>query len=160
MEGHKLISLKDYAKQKNITYEAVRKQVNRFRNELNGHIHFVGRTQYLDDDAICFLDERRKQNPVVVLQTDKDDEIQQLYNENKALLLKVAELQESLIRENEEVKALQQKQIGLLQAQQEQTRQLRQQIAAALAEAEAAKAELGRKLSWRERLTGRIGRKE
>lgn len=155
MEGYKVISLKDYAKQKNITYEAVRKQVNRFRNELNGHIHFVGRTQYLDNDAICFLDERRKQNPVVVLQTDKDDEIQRLYNENKALLLKVAELQESLIRENEEVKALQQEQIGLLQAQQQTEEQTRQQLAAALAEAEAAKAELGRKLSWRERLTGK-----
>lgn len=42
-----MISLKDYAKNKNVSYEAVRKQVNRYKTELEGHIHKVNRTQYM-----------------------------------------------------------------------------------------------------------------
>ena len=39
-----MISLKDYAKNKGVSYEAVRKQVSRYREELEGHIQKVNRT--------------------------------------------------------------------------------------------------------------------
>lgn len=54
-----MISLKDYAKNKNVSYEAVRKQVNCYKTELERHIHKVNRTQYLDDEAVPFLDSKR-----------------------------------------------------------------------------------------------------
>lgn len=112
-----MISLKDYAKQKNISYEAVRQQINRYQDEIGEHIHKVGRAKFLDDEAVAFLDERRKKNPVVVLKMDQEEKITQLENENKALLLMVAELQQALLDEKDQVKVLQQEKIELLENQ-------------------------------------------
>lgn len=114
-----MVSLKDYAKNKGVSYEAVRKQVSRYKTELDGHIHKVNRTQYLDDEAVAFLDSKRTESPVILLQMDKDEEIQRLSNENKALLIKIAELQDALLKEKDTVKLLQEEKIALLEAKQE-----------------------------------------
>lgn len=115
-----MVSMREYAAQKGVSYEAVRKQVNRYKKELEGHITKVSRTQYLDDEAVAFLDGKRQENPVILLQVDKDEEIQRLHDENKALLLKVAELQDALLKEKDTVKELQTEKIALLEAKQEQ----------------------------------------
>lgn len=115
-----MVSIKEYAAQKGVSYEAVRKQVSRYKKELEGHITKVSRTQYLDDEAVAFLDGKRQENPVVLLQVNKDEEIQRLHDENKALLLKVAELQDALLKEKDTVKELQTEKIALLEAKQEQ----------------------------------------
>lgn len=115
-----MVSMREYAAQKGVSYEAVRKQVSRYKKELEGHITKVSRTQYLDDEAVAFLDGKRQENPVILLQVDKDEEIQRLHDENKALLLKVAELQDALLKEKETVKELQTEKIVLLEAKQEQ----------------------------------------
>lgn len=82
--------MKDYAKAAGVTYEAVRQSVKRYSTELEGHIHQEGRTQFLDDEAVKFLDEHRNRNPVVIIQQDKDEQIEQLRQEKEALLVKVA----------------------------------------------------------------------
>jgi len=110
-----MTSIKDYAKQKNISYEAVRKQVRRYQKELEGHISRTNRTQYLDDEAVAFLDQKRAESPIIILESSKDEEIQRLSLENKALLLKVADLQEQLLSEKDQVKQLQQEKIALLE---------------------------------------------
>lgn len=129
-----MVSIRKYAAQKGVSYEAVRKQVNRYKKELEGHITKVSRTQYLDDEAVAFLDGKRQENPVILLQVDKDEEIQRLHDENKALLLKVAELQDALLKEKDTVKELQTEKIALLEAKQEQ--------------------EVAKRKSWWERLFG------
>ena len=83
---------------KNVSYEAIRKQVNRYKTELEGHIHKVNRTQYLDDKAVAFLDSKRTESLVILLQMDKDEEIQRLSDENKALLVQIAQIQNELIQ--------------------------------------------------------------
>lgn len=85
-----VISLKDYAKNNNITYEAVRQQVNRYADELAEHIIRDGRQQFLDEEAVEFLDRKRQKNPVVIHQQDKDETIEELKIENKNLLIKIA----------------------------------------------------------------------
>lgn len=110
-----MVSLREYAKNKGCSYEAVRKQVNRYKNELGGHINKVGRTQYLDDEAVSFLDNKRADNPVVIIEVGKDDEIKRLQEENKNLLIKIAELQDLLLREKDQVKELQEEKIALLE---------------------------------------------
>ena len=85
-----MISLKDYAKKNHITYEAVRSQVNRYREQLDDHIVQDGRTQYLDDIAVAFLDERRQKNRTVIYQQDKDERIEELERNEKAMLAKIA----------------------------------------------------------------------
>lgn len=89
-----LISLKDYAKQNNITYEAVRQQVNRYAVELGDHIIRDGRQQFLDEEAVSFLDSKRQKNPVTIIQQSKDEEIEQLRREKEQLLTKIAALSE------------------------------------------------------------------
>ncbi len=87
-----IITLKDYAKQNNISYEAVRQQVARYKDELGTHIIKDGRQQFLDEEAVAFLDERRQKSPVAIIQMDKDEELEGLRRENKNLLIRVAEL--------------------------------------------------------------------
>ena len=111
-----MITLKDYAKEHNISYEAVRRSVNRYKEELEGHIRIEGRTQYLDDEAVEFLDTKRQQNPIVIINQDKDEELERLRSEKEALLIKIAELQDSLLQEKDKVAILQEKNIALLEA--------------------------------------------
>lgn len=85
-----MISIKDYAARNNVTYEAVRQQVKRYSTELEEHIKRDGRQQFLDDYAVAFLDERRQKNPVVILQADKDAELEALRRERESLLIKIA----------------------------------------------------------------------
>lgn len=91
-----IISLKDYAKQKNISYEAVRQQVVRYKKDLEGHLIKDGRQQFLDEEAVAFLDAKRQKNPVAIIQMDKDEQIENLERENKNLLIKIAEQAEEL----------------------------------------------------------------
>lgn len=86
-----VISLKDYAKQNNISYEAVRQQVVRYKDDLAEHIIRDGRQQFLDEEAVAFLDAKRQKNPVAIIQMDKDEQIEALRREKENLLIKVAE---------------------------------------------------------------------
>lgn len=94
-----MISFKEYATEHRISYEAVRKQVSRYEKELAGHIEKRNRKQYLDDYAVKFLDERRNSNVVAVLSDDIKNEAarnEELQEENKQLLYKIAQLEEQL----------------------------------------------------------------
>lgn len=86
-----VVSLKDYAAQKNVSYEAVRQQVVRYKDELAGHVIRDGRQQLLDEDAVAFLDAKRMKNPVAIIQSDKDERIAALEDQVKALLAKTAD---------------------------------------------------------------------
>lgn len=85
-----VMTLRDYAKKSNISYEAVRKQVVRYQEELAGHLIKDGRQQFLDEEAVAFLDAKRKKNPVAIYQMDKDAEIEDLRLEREQLLHKIA----------------------------------------------------------------------
>lgn len=83
-------SLRDYAKEKNISYEAVRKQVARYKDDLGSHIIMDGRQQFLDEEAVAFLDGKRQKNPVAIIQQDKNEQIEALEEQVKQLLMKTA----------------------------------------------------------------------
>lgn len=124
-----MISLKDYAQKNRISYEAVRKQVNRYRNELGEHLIKKGRAQYLDETAEAFLDERRATNPIVIIESDKNERLEALENENTQLLIKIAAIQDELIRTKEQllqekdtVKQLQLEKIELLEDKNSKTK--------------------------------------
>lgn len=86
----KVVSLKDYAAEKNISYEAVRQQVVRYKNELGSHVIKDGRQQFLDEEAVAFLDAKRQKNPVAIIQQDKNERIEELEDQVKQLLIKTA----------------------------------------------------------------------
>mgnify|MGYP002706046612 FL=1 len=131
-------SIKNYAKARNISYEAARKQVKRYAAELEGHIRTQNRTQYLDNYAVELLDSHRQSSPIVIMQQDKDDELQQLRQENKALLQQVAALQDKLLTARESaIEAA--KQTAMLEAAQADKDRLEREKAALQSELEAAR---------------------
>ena len=85
-----VISLRDYADQRNITYEAVRQQVARYKVELEGHVIKDGRQRFLDEEAVAILDGKRNKSPVTIIQQNKDEEIEVLRQQKEAFLLKIA----------------------------------------------------------------------
>ena len=108
------ITLRQFAEEHNITYEAVRKQVARYQDDLGGHIVKDGQTQYLDTEAVKFLEERRKKNPVILVNMNQEEEIQRLREQlsaTKDALIAVQEQltksKDELLREKDKVIALQ-----------------------------------------------------
>lgn len=88
-----MISLKDYAKECGVTYEAVRQQVKRYQTDLEGHIHRQGKTQYLDDAAVAILDSHRSEKPMVVYEAGYD----RLAAENEELKRKLEQARDKII---------------------------------------------------------------
>lgn len=91
-----MISAKDYAAKKNVSYEAVRKQLTRYKEELQNHITVRNRTRYLDDYAVNFLDQKRAASPIIIVQTTKDEEIDRLKAENAELNRKITAQAEAI----------------------------------------------------------------
>lgn len=144
-------SIKDYAKSRKITYEAARQQVKRYEKELQGHIHRQNRTQYLDDYAVDLLDDHRQQSPVVIVNQDRDAELEQLRAENKTLLQQVAMLQDKLLAAQESaIEAA--KQTVLLDAAQADKAALQERVKELEAERDAARQEAAK--PWYKKLFG------
>ena len=80
-----MITLKDYAEKHSISYEAVRQQVDRYKDDLQEHISKQGKTRYLDEEAEAFLDAKRATNPIVIIDNSKDDRIEELEGQCEAL---------------------------------------------------------------------------
>lgn len=124
-----MITIKDYAKQKGVSYEAIRKQIKRYEDELEGHLVKQNRFLMLDDEAVQFLDSKRSENPVIVYEQNKDEELEQLRHENKVLLIhmntvqdQLGKVQQKLIAEMNTTKLLTQEKVQYLEykAQSEQ----------------------------------------
>ena len=124
-----MITIKDYAKQKGVSYEAIRKQIKRYENELEGHLVKQNRFLMLDDEAVQFLDSKRSENPVIVYEQNKDEELEQLRHENNVLLIQMntvqdqlGKVQQKLIAEMNTTKLLTQEKVQYLEykAQSEQ----------------------------------------
>jgi len=93
-------TLRDYAGNIGVSYEAVRQQVKRYSKELEGHIYYEGRTQYLDEEAMAFLETKRAKNPVVVYDKGRDEALREAEAE-------IAQLEEQLSKAKDNVIALQ-----------------------------------------------------
>lgn len=120
-----MITVKEYAERKGKSVQAVYKQMRAKENAalLENHIFLqkVGNktAKVLDDEAVRILDEASRKIPTVIVQDGKDDIIESLRMENKKLLLKVADLQDQLLHEKDNVKLLQQEKIALLEEKQD-----------------------------------------
>lgn len=95
-------TIKQYAEEQGVSYEAIRKQISTYKDELKEHIVIKGRTQYLDDWAVNFLTERRKENPVIIVSQEKADEVEALRQQIEALRTQLLLAQNALIQSQEE----------------------------------------------------------
>lgn len=105
-----MLSIKDYAESRSISQEAVRRQLKRYKNDLEGHIITENRRRLLDDEAVDFLDQHRMPRNVVIEQSDRarQEEINNLQEE-------INRLKDELIREKERVINLQQEAAALVE---------------------------------------------
>lgn len=109
-----MITVKEFAKKQHRTVQAVYQSIDRYKIQLDGHIQKIGRTSYLDDEAVAFLESKREQNPVVIYQQDKDEELEQLRKNADVMKAKIVELQEKVNKSQEEYIALQSENAKLL----------------------------------------------
>ena len=140
-----MISIKEYAKSHGVSYEAVRSQVARYMDReadgfrLADHISKVGRTQYIDDEGVAFLDERRSRSPIVIQQEERDETIERLRK-------RVDELQSRLIAAQDEYRVLMEEKHAIEMREQEliadkqMIDEIRAEAAEAVARAEEAEA--------------------
>lgn len=94
------MQIKDYAKSRGVSYEAVRKQLKQYENDLEGHIKKQGKTFLLDDKAVTILDGHRINKTVIVEPTDSmvKDEVERLKLEIDQLKNQVIALQNDKIK--------------------------------------------------------------
>ena len=102
-----LMTIKQYAESQNVTYEAVRKQIVGYGEELKDHIVRKGRTQYLDEWAVEFLTKRRRENPIILLSQDKDEAIELLKSQVETLRVQLMTAQNELLKEKDRIIELQ-----------------------------------------------------
>lgn len=110
-----MLSIQDYADKKKVSYEAIRKQLKRYAKELQGHISIQNRKQYLDEFAENFLDEKRKQSPIVVVETAKKEEFEAAKAEIEALKQTVLDLQSQLNASKDKIMSLQDEKMALIE---------------------------------------------
>ena len=102
-----MVTIKDYADSQNVSYEAVRKQIVRYKDELDGHIAVKNRTQYLDDWAVKFLTGRRREHPVILVNQEKDESIETMKQHIESLRSQLMQAQNELLSSKDRIIALQ-----------------------------------------------------
>ena len=147
-----LMTIKQYAESQNVSYEAVRKQIVGYGEELKDHIVRKGRTQYLDEWAVEFLTKRRRENPIILLSQDKDEAIESMKQQIETLRVQLMTAQNELLKEKDRIISLQDEAKKTLEDRARYTALLEDNEAKAkrLKEAEDREAELTRQVEERD----------
>lgn len=114
-----LISIRDYAKSQNVSYEAVRQQVVLYAKELEQHIIKQNRTRFLDEYAVEFLTARRREHPIILMNQTKDEELEEMKAEIDRLREQLVSAQNQLLTKQEQIVTIQEKYIALQEERQE-----------------------------------------
>ena len=115
------LTVREYADKHGKTVQAVYKQLQSktLRTELAGHIKRRKRgNKYvlmLDEDAQAALTSSSRETPTIVQQIDNQERLDELERQVQVLTTKLLEVQDLLIKEQQTVKELQQKNISLLE---------------------------------------------
>ena len=75
------MTIRQLAEEQHVTYEAIRRQLGIYRKELEGHIIRKKQMKLLDEYAVDFLRQRRRQSPVVVYNQERESTIDALKDE-------------------------------------------------------------------------------
>jgi predicted DNA binding protein len=137
-----MIKLQDFARQNGVTDRAIQKHLKKYESELEGLFERRGSNgTWLSDEACRFLLGKMKTNPVVVLENENQAELERLRK-------RVEELEDRLERKDILIEKLQVR-VEEKTCSIEELKQERLQIEAKLQE------ERERKLTWKERITGK-----
>lgn len=98
-----LVSIKEFAEKRGITYEAARRLVAKYQSKLSDHILIDGNRRLLDEDAVLALDEYRKKSPVVVRMESDSNRADKLSAEVELLRSQLLQAQTDLISAQKEL---------------------------------------------------------
>ena len=101
-----LVTIKQFADSQGISYEAVRKQLHKYSEELSGHVIPKDRTRYLDEVAVKFLQERRRESPIILQNMDQGEEISRLMDQVEYLRAQLVSAQNKLLESQERIISL------------------------------------------------------
>ena len=90
-------SIKQIAEEQNVSYEAIRKQIVKYSEELKDHIIRKNRTQYLDEWAVNFLKEKRAESPIILMNMDQNEQIEELTAQVELLKNRLLMAQDQII---------------------------------------------------------------
>ncbi len=116
------MSIREYAKSRNVAYESVRRQTKRYKQELKGHITQKGSSNILDAAAIEFLDQHRAEKTTII-SADKalQDENKRLKGEIERMRSEADKLKNELLKNQQEHINLQNDYTNLLKEKAEAT---------------------------------------
>lgn len=92
-----MITINEYAADHQVSYEAIRRQLVRYENDLAGHVITQGKKKYLDDVAVKFLDGKRKGNPIAVRHEAEHNESDMMKAQIDALKNELLSAQQKII---------------------------------------------------------------
>lgn len=99
-----MIKLQDFAHSRGVTDKAVYKHLNKHKEELQEHIEKRGKNgTWLDDYACDFISNLMISNPVVLGDSQQQQEIDQLKKKNEELMDKLLMAQEVIINMKDEM---------------------------------------------------------
>lgn len=122
-----MVTVKEYAKAHGKSVQAVYQQMKARENAplLEGHIitEKVNNkpTKFLDDVAVEILERASMQSPSIVMQAEQSERLEQLQNDKELLLVRVAELQDGLLKKQELITELTGSNTLLLEEKKQQT---------------------------------------
>lgn len=106
-----MTTIKALAAEQKVSYQSIWKMVTKYEKELDGHIVVKDRVRYLDDEAVAFILEKRRDHPMVAMNDDQaaiilsqEQEIKQLKDRIEALLNEIIQNEKhinELQRENQ-----------------------------------------------------------
>ena len=102
-----LMTLRQFADEQGISYEAVRRAVKRHGDKLTGHIIENDGIRYLDEEAVKILKEKRRESPIIVQTIDQGEEIQELRAQIESLRSQLMQAQNELLSDKDRIIALQ-----------------------------------------------------
>lgn len=99
-----MIKVQDFAHSKGVTDKAIYKHINKHKEELGEHIHKQGKNgTWLDEYACEYISNLMISNPIVVGESQQQQEIERLKAENSQLKNKVIDLQDRMLIMSEQL---------------------------------------------------------
>lgn len=104
------------SKEQHCTYQAIWKLVTKYEKDLGQHVIKKGRDRYLDDYAVDFILEKRKDHPMVAINVDQAAIISGQEQEIKQLKDRIEALQNEIIQNEKRINELQRENQTALEA--------------------------------------------
>jgi len=116
-EDMEVMTIRDFADDQKVSYEAIRKQVAFYADDLKGHIVKKNRKQFLDEYAVEFLKKRRREHPVVITNYEKTEENEDLKKQLESVKAQLMTMQHDLIMSQQKIIELQEERQTMIEDQ-------------------------------------------